>query len=294
MSAKLSEIEARVATARQLEAVITAMRSIAAARAHEAQGRLAGIRASAATVGAAIGDALSIASPEPNLGIDASALCGHHLVVVLSAEQGFVGAFNEQIVERAMRLSGVERARSCEFLIAGTRGAMLAEERGLPVLWSAPMVSHAEDVARFASRVTDALYERLEAAAMLAATEPTCVWLVHAVPGATSRLDIVEHRLLPFDYTRFDTAPRTLPPLRTLPVGRLLAGLAQQYVFVELCEAAILSFAAENESRVRAMTAARSNVRAKLDELSGHDRRVRQDDITSDILELAAGTASTL
>ena len=44
MSGKLNEIEVRTATARQLEAVITAMRGIAAARAHEAQARLAGIR----------------------------------------------------------------------------------------------------------------------------------------------------------------------------------------------------------------------------------------------------------
>src|SRR5690349_2620663 len=30
---------------------------------------------------------------------------------------------------------------------------------------------------------------------------------------------------------RFETGPRALPPLRTLPPGRLLAGLAQRYVF---------------------------------------------------------------
>ena len=54
------------------------------------------------------------------------------------------------------------------------------------------------------------------------------------------------------------------------------------------------AFAAENEARVRAMIAARANVRTRLDELTGRYRRVRQDEITSDILELAAGTASAV
>ena len=53
MSGKLAEIEMRSATARQLDAVIGAMRGIAAARSREAQRRLPGIRSSAATVGAA-------------------------------------------------------------------------------------------------------------------------------------------------------------------------------------------------------------------------------------------------
>lgn len=288
MSEKLSQIEAQLATARQLEAVITAMRGIAAARAREAQQRLAGIRASAATVGAAIGDALSIMAPDLAPDGERRRVGGRRLVIALGAEQGFVGSFNEQIVERAMQHRDIAHVFQCEFLMAGTRGAMLADERGLPLAWSAPMITHADDMARFASSLTDALYERLESPRLGAVAG---VSLIHAIPGAASRVEIVEHSLLPFDYGRFESTPRTLPPLRTLPPARLLAGLAQQYVFVGLCEAAMLSFAAENEARERAMLAARSNVRTKIDELAQRHRRVRQDDITSDILELAAGAA---
>lgn len=67
----------------------------------------------------------------------------------------------------------------------------------------------------------------------------------------------------------------------------------QAYVYVELCEAAMLSFAAENEARVRAMIAARSNVKNKLEALMQDYCHVRQDEITVEILELAAGAASS-
>jgi len=52
----------------------------------------------------------------------------------------------------------------------------------------------------------------------------------------------------------------------------------------------MLSFAAENEARMTAMIAARSNVARKLDELVASFRRLRQEEITGEIIELSAGS----
>ena len=54
----------------------------------------------------------------------------------------------------------------------------------------------------------------------------------------------------------------------------------------------MLSFAAENEARMRAMIAARSNVARKLEELVSSFRRLRQEEITGEIIELSAGGIS--
>ncbi|MFZ2468739.1 MAG: F0F1 ATP synthase subunit gamma, partial [Parvibaculum sedimenti] len=69
----------------------------------------------------------------------------------------------------------------------------------------------------------------------------------------------------------------------------LLAKLVEEYVFAELCEAVMLSFAAENEARMRAMIAARSNVAKTLDGLIARSRQLRQEEITNEIVELASG-----
>ncbi|ACD19906.1 F0F1 ATP synthase subunit gamma [Paraburkholderia phytofirmans] len=276
MSGKLAEIESRSTTAQQLDAVIGAMRGIAAARSREAQGRLPGIRSSASTVGAAIGGVLahgagtSADTPER----------GTQIVIALCAEQGFVGAFNEQILDHAL----VRHASAdCEFLVVGTRGEIAAHDRRVALVWSSPAASHADDVPTLASRLTDALYQRLDQRPI------TGVCVIHAVPGIASHNEVVEHRLIPFDFSRFQVVRRNQPPLLTLPVGRLLSGLIEAYVYVELCEALMLSFAAENEARVRAMLAARGHVKETLEELTQRYRRVRQDEITADIVELAAG-----
>lgn len=67
MSARLSDLTNRISTMRQLGGVIGAMRAIAAARANEAQARLAGIRACAATVGEAIAKVLPVAPERAEL-----------------------------------------------------------------------------------------------------------------------------------------------------------------------------------------------------------------------------------
>lgn len=281
MTSKLSEIESRTSTARQLESVISAMRGIAAAREREAQGRLAGIRSAAATVGEAIGMALAAApavpatEPERERGLA-------RIIILLCTEQGFVGGFNERLLEQVERLRPDARD---EFFIVGTRGVMLADERGLKCGWVTPMAAHAEDVMRVAGRITDAVYMRFNEPA------PSEVWLVHAMPGPGLAERIVTRRLVPFDFTRFRISSRMQPPLLTLPLDKLLTGLTERYVYVELCEGLMQSFAAENAARVAAMLSASNHLKDKLEALTRDYRIVRQDEITSEIVELAAAAA---
>ena len=280
MSGKLGEVESRIGTVHQLEAVITAMRGRAAARSREARSRLDGIRAYAAAISGAIGQALALV-PEPDPQPRKSRSPQAHVVIVLSSEQGFAGTFNERVLDAAEQHL---KANGSELLIVGDRGAMVAAERGLVFAWAASMVAHAEEVPRLAGRITDALYSRLEQ------DQVARVTVIHAVPAPSASVEIVERTLLPFDFARFKVTPRSIPPITTLPVEQLIADLAEEYVYAQLCEEVLLSFAAENEARMVAMIAARNNVARKLDELVANFRRLRQEEITGEIIELSAGS----
>ena len=170
----------------------------------------------------------------------------------------------------------------------GDRGIVAAAERGLSVGWSAPMVSHADEVAALADRLTGVLFQRLNAG------RATRVTVIHATPNPSASVELVEQTLLSFDFRRFSnpssTTSRQDPPLTTVAPQRLLARLAEEYIFAQLCEAIMLSFAAENEARMRAMIAARTNVHDRLETLTGDFRRLRQEEITSEIVELSAGS----
>ena len=127
MSGKLSEVEGRIGTVRQLDAVISAMRGIAAARSREARSRLDGVRAYASAVGTAIGTALGLT---PDRGAAASVRDQREgrLLIVLCGQQGFAGSFNDRVLDN---VAGHLDSSLVEILLV--RGAMVAAERGLAV-----------------------------------------------------------------------------------------------------------------------------------------------------------------
>ncbi|MNR00847.1 ATP synthase gamma chain, sodium ion specific [compost metagenome] len=273
MSGRLAEVGEHLATTRELGVVVGAMRGIAAARVQEARQHLDGVCAYAETLGTAIGEALALL-PEPQRPTAGAGDHGHGLVLAFCAEQGFVGGFNERVLEAAQTCRG-----TAQLWLLGERGELGALERGLQADWTAPMAVHLDEVPALAGRLVEALYAGLGTGAAQRVT------LVHAQPGRT---EVLARPLLPFDYSRFAVSRRPQAPHITLAPQQLIAGLADEYLYAELCEALMLSFASENEARMQAMVAAQGNVEQRRGELLAEFRRVRQDEITEEIIELSA------
>lgn len=286
MADRLSDIEDRIDSIEQLHSVVSAYRGIAAARLRDAQNRLEGIRSYADTVGDSIGQVLGFVSDEGGEA-PAPTPAGAHLLIVLCSEQGFVANFNTLLVEEAERVIGPDKGPDCLLLMVGNRGLSLAEERGLPVDWCVPMAAHADEATTLANRLTEALYARLEGDRVSRAS------ILHVIPGQ-GEIQVVTKSLIPFDFGRFRSASRLDQPLTTLPLPELITRLAEEYVFAELCEAVMLSFAAENQTRMLAMASARTNVRTRLDELTATARRMRQDEITAEVIELTTGAEAEI
>jgi F-type H+-transporting ATPase subunit gamma len=282
MTDRLADVETRIATTRQLSQVVGAIRSIAAARARASRGRLDAVRAHADILGEAIGRALAVlpagetveAGPAPHHG---------HAIVAFCAEQGFAGGFSGAVLDAAAHTTSPPGWRR-DLFVVGDRGVLAAQERGLEVAWSTAMILHDDQATLLAERIADALYRRLNDGSIARVT------IVHAVPDGASGPAVAVRRLLPFDYGRFPPRADAVAPLTTLAPAVLLTRLAEEHVFAELCETVVLSHAAENEARVRAMTAAKEKVSDTLDELRATARRLRQEAITGEIVELATSS----
>ncbi|MFL5253022.1 MAG: F0F1 ATP synthase subunit gamma [Rhodopila sp.] len=282
MTERLAETTRRIRSVHQLDAVVTAMRGISASRVQQAHALLQGVRAHAAIIARAIGQALPLLPDSQNA---ATTRAGRRALVLFCAEQGFAGAFSDRML---VAISPVPDSQ--DLFLIGTRGGGLAVERGLQPFWHAPMVPHATLVPALAGRIADALY------GWLSNQSGPRVDLM--VPTWSSGGGVVAERrsLLPFDFRRFAaTVPgRTSgqAPLTTLPPARLLSGLAEEYVFAELCEAALTAFAAENEARVATMLAAKGNLETMLAELQALERQIRQEEITAEVVELAGSAGA--
>jgi len=279
MTERLADIAARIEGVRQLGAVVNAMRGIAASRVQQARGQLVAVDHYAATIAAAIGRAVTLVSPAVMPAIPQSS---RPAIVLFCAEQGFAGAFSERVLDAA-----AADLATAELFLIGTRGTVVAAERGVVADWKCAMASHSAGIPKLADRIADALYARIAAGAI------DRLDAVFAKGQTGGVVNVERVALFPLDMARFPAASDANAPLLNLPPQALLSELAADYLHARLCNAALHAFAAENAARMAAMEAARHQIERQLTSLRATQRHVRQDEITAEIIELAAGETAS-
>ena len=272
MTERVADISARIEGIRQLGSVVAAMRGIAAARVQQARGQLVAVDAYAATIAAAIGRACALLAD----GAGGNAAKARVALVVFGAEQGFAGAFTERVLDQAATTPG-------DLFLIGTRAQGIAAEHGLVPAWHCAMPAHSPGIPRLADRIAEALYARL------ASGEIDRLVAIHSVWRPGHGIAVERRQLFPLDLSSFPRGDAPDPPLLNLPPAALLAELTADYVHAQLCHAALHAFAAENQARMEAMAAARGQIDRQLETLRGRQRQMRQEEITAEIIELAAG-----
>lgn len=278
MTERLADISARIDGVRKLGSVVNAMRGIAAARSLQAQAELAAVDSYAETIRRAIGRILPMV---PARGAAGGSRPLRRAAVVFLAEEGFAGNFSENMLDA---LGGLPRP--ADLLLVGTRGGALARERGLAARRQAAMPSRTQAIPRLADDLAAAVYQGV-ADGSIEALE-----VLHATVRRGGSIEPIRLPLLPFDPAAMPgLAGRTEPMLQLAP-SALLAGLAAEYLHAQLCQAALHAFAAENQARMQAMANTRGQIERMVDALQARQRIVRQEEITAEIIELAAGEAA--
>jgi len=269
--ARLAELRARVANIRDLDEVVGAMRALAAVRMRQALDAVRASRRCAAAIAGALASARSLVPGEspPLAG-------GTGLVVVFCTEHGFAGAFNDHLIDRAS-----DRPRR-PLIVVGSRGAALAAERGLEVVASFAAASHPSGVIDVARRVSSELYTRIDRDGLERADA------IYGHGDAIGPPTIVCERLLPVECAAHATSA-ACPPLHHLEPRTLVQRLMAEFVLADLIRMAMESLVAENSARMQTMSAAKDNIERKLVQLEQAEHRGRQDQVTTELLDLITG-----
>lgn len=273
MAEDLASVRARVRGVHQLDAVIGAMRGIAAAYAQQSRELVPGVRAYSSVVAQGMAQALRLQDTDARSNVGRGDLAR----IVFCAEQGFVGGFAEHVLAVA-----ATRPPADVFLL-GTRGLLFAPTQGVVPVWHNAMATQPGGISGLCMRVAEALYE------WMSTRKPCIIEVVYPIWSRGANVAVTCESLLPLDPTRFPVAPGT-PPLTMLPPQELLERLADEYIFAALCEAAMHALVAENEVRAAAMVRARTKVQDMLEELTLTEHRMRQEAITAELVELASAT----
>ena len=274
---QLPRLQARISSLRELRDLIRALRALAASHVQEAQTALPGIRRYVEVVEDAIAEGAALLPETDGLAVSSEPAQASVLIVVCS-EHGFVGAFNERLLDRAE----AERRQGQDLVIIGQRGAILAAERGLDVERSYPMATHVGGVLGTTRRVAERL-------AVFSTAD-----VVFGSYRRGGNFEPEARSILPLDPALLIGSERRSPPLHHLAPDALLQRLASEYLFGEITRAVMESLASENGARLRAMETADHNMGDKLEELRRNEHTLRQEAITSELLDVVTGSEAIL
>ncbi len=272
---RLAETEAHIASMSGLLDIVGATRSLAGMRMQESTRMLPGIRRYAAMMAAAITDSLALmGEPQEPL----RPVAERRALILCASEHGFVGAFNEHLFEAAEPVLDGQT-----LIVLGDRGAAKAVERGRRPDSVHPMATRSAGVPDMVNRLLRDLYERIAAGGI------THVDVMFARERHGGARTIERRQLLPLDPKSLGARAQRQPPLCNLDPVTLHRNLLAEYVFAMLTEAVVESIVAENAARLAAMEAARENVSKKLENLRMEAHRQRQEEITTELLDVVTG-----
>ena len=198
MAERLADVVTQIRNVRQLEAVVTAMRGIAASRAQQARSLRDGIDAYSRVISRAIGQALNLLAVDT---MAAAPLRRHRLGLILFCRRARLC----RGLQRTRSRRGGGRPRGATALVVGTRGAAVAAERGIAPTWQPRWPTVSTPSREFANQLADALYGYVADGAV------TKVDIVFSRSVAAGGILIDRRSLLPIDFKSLRVRSRGRP-----------------------------------------------------------------------------------
>ncbi len=210
---------------------------------------------------------------------------GTYGCLVITADKGLAGAYNQNAIREAMRLLG--QHPDMKLFVVGEYGRRFFAQRNIPIEYSFLYTAQNPTMAR-AREISALLLDGYDRG------ELQKIFVVYTDMAGAMSFQARSTRLLPFHRTYFADNPKAEEPVASpfefLPNARaVLNSMMPSYISGFIYSALIDSFCCEQNARMTAMDSANQNAEKLLGELSLEFNRVRQAAITQEITEISAG-----
>lgn len=212
------------------------------------------------------------------------ALNGTYGVLVITADKGLAGAYNQNAIKEALKL--LHAHPDTKLFVVGEYGRQFFMQHHIPIersfLYTAqnPTMQRAREISSLLLDLFD--QGKLEK-----------IYVVYTDLKNGLAEEAISTRLLPFHRGQFTTSTpeKTVTvPFEFLPsIGAVLDNIMSSYVSGFLYSALVDSFCSEQNARMTAMNSANQNAEKILADLSVQYNRVRQAAITQEITEVSSG-----
>ncbi len=287
MGAQLRVVRRRIKSVQSTRKITRAMELIASSRILKAQQRVESSRPYAVQLTAAMEDVARQTGSIVHPLLEERETVAKVGVLVVTSDRGLAGSYNSNVLKIAEQILTSVRRRDVEPIVyvIGKKGVGYFRFRGVPMRTSwqgfseVPPYAKAEEIGRaliddFAHSEIDELhcaYTDFRSAFTLRATSK------RFLPIAPEEVTGSGGGMVPAEYL-FEPEPE-----------QILDHLLPQYVITKVYAALLESAASENAARRRAMKAATDNAEELIKRYVRQANRARQDEITTEILEIVGG-----
>lgn len=225
------------------------------------------------------------------------------LALILTGDRGLAGAFNANVLRRAGQFLREHAARKVQVMIVGRKGRDALRKRGVKFVNEYLGVSNNVEF-RSAKEIAGRIAE------LYAGDEVDAVYAIYNEFKNVMVQKLRVEKLLPIDPAviapekpgeKKPNAPPESPTAANAPlvdyiyeqpIQELFAGLVPRYLESEVFRILLESAAAEHAARMTAMDSATRNAGDLIDRLTLEMNKVRQADITKQLIEIVSGAAS--
>jgi F-type H+-transporting ATPase subunit gamma len=278
--ATLRDIQRRIRSVQSTQKITRAMKLVAAAKLRRAQERILAARPYANKMSELLGNLVS-GSEDAVHPLLEQREGPRRQIVIITADKGLAGAFNSNILRRAMELIRESSAADLTLVVVGRKARDFYRRRPYSIkrdmvgFWDRLAYSHACELADFF------MQEYL-------AGDVDEVWLLYNEFRSVTVQRPVRVQLLPIPRTESD-ATETVDYIYEPGPEEILGELLPRHVRMQVYRALMESLAGEYGARMTAMEAATTNAKEMIEVLTIQYNKARQEKITKELLDIVGG-----
>ncbi len=281
--ATLRDIRRRIRSVESTQKITRAMKLVAAAKLRRAQERIVAARPYAAKMAELLGNLVSGAAgegaPHPLLEQREGP---RRQIVVITADRGLAGAFNSNIIRRAVEFIRQADAAGVTLVVVGRKGRDFFRRRGHALkhemlgFWDRLAYAHAGELADYL------MGQYLEG-------EVDEVHLLYNEFRSVAVQRPVREQLLPIPRAAAEDGAGAVDYIYEPEPGSILSDLLPRHVRTQVFRALMESLAGEYGARMTAMEAATKNAKEMIGVLTIQYNKARQEKITKELLDIVGG-----
>ncbi len=215
-------------------------------------------------------------------------LPGSYGYLVITADKGLAGAYNQNVIKEATRL--MQEHENPKLFVVGEFGRHYFTSHNIPIEQSFLYTAQNPTIHR-AREISSILLD------LFSKQKISKIFVVYTDMQRAINSQACSTRLLPFHRAQFITPDIHEKEIKTAfefhpSIVQVLDNIIPSYVTGFIYSALVDSFCSEQSARMNAMDAANRNAQELLDELSVQYNHIRQGAITREITEVSSGAAS--